>query len=307
SLREAISIGLSGPFFDTTPEEPPLPLAFVNREGVDLDPGEVMTLTIPAPRRGLKLGKIIKNKSGRFLATPRWRSLTEVRFARLRHDEDPSLDVLFPVARSLAKDGTFRFESLDSDIRIGSDKLWANHSGPYLEIPPIEVDVEIRGDARLPASLANRQALVPRDTAHAPISPSTPDPFRTHPLELQLAGLERPAISHEGVGWLTRAVAERLGDTVGWLFLALTTVLLGLAAGLSLSASRRTPPPPHTGGLRVEWCVLVPVAVLAWTLGFGISGGSNQAWTLLDAVSLVGVFIAAACALLGMTQGRRPA
>jgi hypothetical protein len=244
----------------------------------------------------------------RELATPRWQPLAAVRFGRLRHDEDPSKDILFPVSRRLAKDGTFRFTSLNSRIKIGSEKTWRGYSGPYLEVPSFDVEVEVHGDARLPTSLATRHALVPRDTTHAPVSPMSSDPFQPHPAELQVAGFDAPVLTHEGAGWLTRVVSTRLGESAAWLFTLCTALLLGLAVGVSLAAVH-----PGTEGAPAETrrmtsladpSVVVPLVAISWTLGFARAEGALQAWGLVDSVALAGFFLVAACALLGMT--RRP-
>ena len=311
SLREAISIGLSGPFFDTTEGEPPLPVSFVSTEGGEFEDGEVLPTTIRSLPRGLKIGKVLKLESKRELATPRWEHLAAVRLGRLRHDDDPSRDIIFPLSRRLADDGTYRFASLDSRIKIGSEKLWARYSGPYLEVPPIALELEVRGDARLPTELAGRHALVPRGTAHAPVSPFTDGPFRPHPAELQLVGFGAPVISHEGAGWLTRAVSLRLGETAAWLFNLCTAMLLGLAVGISLASARAAARHPARSATdatsRADGIVLLPLALVSWTLGFALSGGSNQAWAVVDALALAGFFFVAACAVLGMTRRRRPA
>jgi len=311
SLREAISLGFSGPFFDTTPDEAASPISFVSARDARFKNGQVLRLTTRALPRGLKIGKIMKTESTRELATPRWENLAAVRFGRLRHDEDPSRDIIFPMSRRLANDGTYRFTSLDPAIRIGSEKLWDKYSGPYLEVPPLEVEVEVRGDARLPSSLAKRHALVPRGTTHAPVSAFADGPFRAHPAELQIAGFKAPVISHEGAGWLTRAVLIRLGASAAWLFVICTALLLGLAVGVTLACARATTQRAATTPagviLRAEWIVLAPLALVGWTVGFANYGGSNQGWVVADSLALAGFFFVAVCALLGMTRRPRPA
>jgi hypothetical protein len=308
SLREAISLGLSGPFFDTTPGEPPFAISFVSAEGVHVENGEVLRLTTRPLRRGLKIGKVLKTKSMRELATPSWQPLAAVRFGRLRHDEDPRQDILFPLSRRLAKDGTFRFTSLDSRIKVGAEKTWRGYSGPYLEVPAFAVDVEVHGDARLPTSLATRHALVPRDTTHAPVSPVGTGPFQPHPAELQVAGFNAPVLIHEGAGWLTRVVSTRLGESAAWLFTLCTAILLGLAVGVSLAAvhprNHDAPAEARAATSLADPSVVVSLAVISWTLGFARAGGPLQAWGLVDGVALAGFLLIAACALLGMT--RRP-
>ena len=281
TLREAVSAGFSGPFFDTTAGEPPLPVALVATETLPNPVGDHVEFTMPAPRRGLAAGSLISNETGRELATPAWAELTGVRLARHRHREDPARDIVFPVRRRTATDGTFRFRSAVSGISMNPASVSPRFEGPYLELPDLSVTYTVHSDARLPATLSGRRALVAHHSAHAPESPQTSGILSAHPLELELAGMPAPVRAHDGVGWVAHAVATRLGDRAGQAF-ALVTALLMAAALLAAIG-----PSGHAPSSRAARVVSV---VLGWCAGIVDAGAHERGgWSLMDlAVSALG-------------------
>ena len=206
-LHEFFRAGYRGPYADGEPDRPPW--AFVAREGFTPEIGEVLTLRMRTDPRGERLARV--NRAGGVEAPP-WDILLDVDTLVIRHDDDPAKDIRVLVTPEL--DGfRVRFRPRDpawKDFRR-LDKM-EGWSGPYVALPDVDFEVEVRSGARLPSDRAERRALVPRHDHVEPMGPVGELPYRPHPAELVAAGLTGPFLALDGAAVL----AERFGERGSW-------------------------------------------------------------------------------------------
>jgi len=216
SLREVLQLGFRGPYVDS--DEEPLPPALVGVEGFLPEVGSVVHLRIEPPARGLDLGFINRAKE---LETPAWDSLAAAQSVVLRHLEDPAQDVKIPVV-AREKQGRLRFNTAVSDFSFRAMETMTSHEGPFILPAPIELTVEVHGDARLPARFAGRRALIPLAKDGRPL----PD-LQSLFADEEIRG---PTVAVDGAGALSRVWQQGLGTAGTWgsWAAALATFLLGI-------------------------------------------------------------------------------
>jgi len=218
SLRDILQLGYRGPYVDS--DEEPLPPALVGAEGFLPEIGSILHLRLEPPERGLDLGFINRAKD---LETPPWDMLAAAKSVVLRHPEDPSLDVLIPIVAREHRD-RLRFNTAVAGFSFGAMQTMTSHEGPYILPAPVDLTVEVHGDARLPARYAGRRALIPIE----------PEGRRLPDLETLFAtDMRGPVLAADGASALARAWRRGLGSAgeIGAWVAALATFALG-AIGL---------------------------------------------------------------------------
>jgi Na+/alanine symporter len=242
TLRNTVSVpNFRGPYLDVG--EPRPPLAMLAREGFDARIGARLRMEMRAPARGIEIGQVLASGE---LQVPAWRFLAETKWAILRHETDPSLDMKIPVTSHFA-DGNLRFISGRKDIAdFAKAHRWREYTGPYLLPPPYEFDVEVHSGVRFPPSSAylsrlgvERQAFetpwAERRTLvamhpHGEPQGNPRELYDPHPAEVA-PFMDGPWVSGTGIqrlGWASRITIERGADlllAISVLILALTTMI----------------------------------------------------------------------------------
>lgn len=241
-LRSIITMGYRGPYYDTDPHAEVTPNVLAAEPGFVAPVGTVLELRMSSPPRGmstLPFGPVLRdhNKEGE-LRTPAWDFLANVKHARLRHREDPTQDLLVPVDHRLAEDGSLRFWSSDPDLVQfrHAKKMKLFDENIALEVPDYVFEVEVRGGARLPSSLRDRQTLVPIDPRPAPTGAHR-GLYRPHPIEVFAADMSGPWLAQRRGAWLGASVRAATGDLTTLNFFAALLLVLLSVAGLSVVAS----------------------------------------------------------------------
>ncbi|MFV8751920.1 alanine:cation symporter family protein [Nannocystaceae bacterium ST9] len=242
SLRTTVpTSSWRGPYFDEA--EPRPPFAMVAKPEFTAPVGARVSMAYRSPERGLDVGFMLPNGE---LQTPPWRFLERTTHAVLRHVDDPSKDLRVPVEVRFV-DGVLRFRSGDlSIVDFGTWQRWAEYTGPFLDAPAYEFEVEVHTGARFPASAAylqrlgqQRKSLVGPFSERRTLVAVHPDGeprgpagelYDPHPAEVA-PFMDGPWVTGEGVerlGLATRLSNIRGADlllAVGVLLLALTTMI----------------------------------------------------------------------------------
>jgi len=223
-LHEFFRAGFRGPYHAEEPVQPRPPFGFVAREGFEAPLGSVVRLRLEGLARGIDVVRV--NRVGR-AESPPWDHLLGVRTLVLRHESDPTRDILVPVQPE--RDGfRIRYESQDprwEDFR----KLSEGFTGPFALVAPFEFAAEVHGDARLPIAFGGRRSLIPLDLPPEPRGP-TSYPARPHPAELIEAGMSGPYLAQDGVARLAGRFGGALDSPLGvWGFVLAVTVLASAA------------------------------------------------------------------------------
>ncbi|PRQ04546.1 Amino-acid carrier protein AlsT [Enhygromyxa salina] len=242
SLRTTVSSSaFRGPYFDNGEARPPV--AMVAREEFNAPIGARLPMELRPPERGVEIGKLLASGE---LMTPPWSFLAETDTAVIRHNTDPTKDMLIPVTSELI-DGTLRFLSGRRDIAdFAKADRWREYTGPYLLPPAYTFEVEVHSGARFPASssylsrlglernsltgpLAERRTLVAVHPQKEPQA-SQGELYEPHPAEVA-PYMDGPYVAGGGlgrVGWAARMNVKRGGDLLlatSVLILALTTMI----------------------------------------------------------------------------------
>lgn len=242
SLRTTVpSSAFRGPYFDNGEARPPL--AMVAREQFQAPVGARLQMEFRAPARGMQVGNLLT--SGELL-TPPWTMLAQTTTAVIRHNTDPSKDLMIPVTSTLV-DGTLRFLSGRKDIAdFAKVERWRDYTGPYLLPPPQRFEVEVHTGARFPASSSYLSRLgLERGSVAGPLSErrtliavhpygepqgSRGELYTPHPAELA-PFMDGPYVSGQGLerlGWASRMTVKRSSAlllSISVLILALTTMI----------------------------------------------------------------------------------
>ncbi|GEM_PF-1174002 len=247
SLRTTVpSPSFRGPYLDTGPDtgEARPPMAMIAREDFDAPIGTRLAMEYRGEERGSAVGRLLV--SGEY-QTPPWRFLTEVEYAILRHNDDPTKDVRLEVTHQFV-DGKLRFVSAEPETAdFAQADRWRDYSGPFLEIEPYRFEVEVHSGARAPASSAylsrhgqsrmafsgpfsGRRTLVPVHPEVEPVG-SRGELYDPHPAEVA-PFLEGPWVTDTGagvgrLGWASMDAREgpALMLAISILILALTTMI----------------------------------------------------------------------------------
>ncbi|MGB1276742.1 MAG: hypothetical protein ACPG77_13420, partial [Nannocystaceae bacterium] len=227
TLSTATKLGFAGPFFRHD-SEPDLAWALPTAPGYSLAPGSLEHLRLDPSPRGIELG--VLTTSGQ-LEVPAWEFLAATKTAVLRHQEDPSRDLLVPVRGYLHR-GNLRFDSAIEGFDLNKLKYMIGYEPRlFLLPPPYRFDVEAHTGTRLAKAAPESTALIPTVAyTHRRTDPEAL--YQPGPREvLRERDMLGPVLDREGAATLREAVASRLpgGD---WL---LTLTLLPLLA-LSLPA-----------------------------------------------------------------------
>lgn len=227
-LHEFFRSGYRGPYIEG--EKPRPPWALPSTETFSPEVGTIVRLRLRSSTRGGLWGRV--TQIGEIEAPP-WDFLLGTREVVLRHDDDPSLDIVVPV-RGKLREHRIRFESTDpafTDFRLVEEKM-KRYSGPFLRTPPYDFEVEVHTDQRLSASHKGRRALVPVHEHTEPQGPPSSLPYRPHPGELLTTNMEGPFAAVDGA----EVVAAGMGDRLGEKGRAALTVLAALFALTTLVA-----------------------------------------------------------------------
>jgi AGCS family alanine or glycine:cation symporter len=206
-LHEFFRSGYRGPYIEG--ETPRPPWAFPAMESFAPDVGTIVRLRFRSPTRGGLWGRVTQIGD---IEAPPWDFLLGTRAAVLRHDDDPSRDIVVPITGTL-DEHRIRFESTDpsfTDFRVVDEEM-TEYSGPFLVTPPYDLEVEVHTDQRLPASHGGRRALVPIHEHTEPQGPPATLPYRPHPGELLATDMEGPLAALDGAEVVAAGVGERLG------------------------------------------------------------------------------------------------
>ncbi len=231
-LRELIAMGFAGPYLDPRGATEAPPLALVGAAGFAPAPSERLHLRFDAPARGLTLGFV--NRHGE-LEVPPWDFLAGARFAVLRHESDPALDLEIPVVNRIAF-GRLRFSSADPEVAFDDLSALPGYSGPHLLPPSFGFAAEVRTDAHLTSEFAGRRALIPLDAEPRPAGNPWIAVYTPHPAEVLAAGMSGPVRDQLGAAQLLPGLAARLGRLAE----VLGATLLGLLALCGLWSWWRT-------------------------------------------------------------------
>jgi len=227
-LHEFFRSGYRGPYIEG--EKPRPPWAFPSTEAFSPEVGTIVRLRFRSPRRGGLWGKVTQIGD---IEAPPWGFLLGTREVVLRHDDDPSLDIVVPVKAQL-REHRIRLESTDpelTDFRVVEEKM-KKYSGPFLRTPPYDFEVEVHTAQRLPMSYQGRRALVPIHEQTEPVGPPSSLPYTPHPGELLATDMEGPFAAADGA----EVVANGMGDRLGGTGRAVLTVLAALFALTTLVA-----------------------------------------------------------------------
>lgn len=221
-LRDLLTMGYGGPYFDPGGAVPAPPPALVSAADLPLTPGQRLHLRVDAPARGLELGFVNRLDE---LEVPPWDFLAGTSVALLRHKDDPDKDIRVPVLGRLAF-GRLRFSSSDPDLSFGDLSAYPEHTGPFLLPPSSRFAVEVRAGTRLPPEFTDRRALIPLHTQ----TQGNPGAglYAPHPAETLLAGMLGPVRDQTGAAQILPGLARRLGPA-GAAAGALTLACLALA------------------------------------------------------------------------------
>jgi Na+/alanine symporter len=225
ALHEFFRVGFRGPYADGEPQRPPW--VFVAREDFTPELGEIITLRLRADPRGERFVRV--NRAGGAEAPP-WDFLLDVDTLIIRNDRDASADIRISVEPEL---DAFR-------VRFrAEDPAWADFrriekmegmSGPYVAVPDVDFDVEVRGDARLSGDRVGRRTLVPHHPHSEPMGPVDALPYRPHPAELVAAGMTGPFVARDGAAVVASSFGER-GSWRSWILVLAGVVLVVSTVG----------------------------------------------------------------------------
>ncbi|MEE9382629.1 MAG: hypothetical protein V3V08_04360 [Nannocystaceae bacterium] len=219
-LQRVIELGLRGPYFAS--DEAPRPWAFVATKGFDAAIGDVLTLEMKTPSRGLDIGE--RRKYGE-LRTPAWDFLADTEVAILRHNSDPGQDMRVPVEHRLAEDGTLRFTSSRPDIIDFSHAEAMRHfTGPYLAPPSYLFDVELHTGIAFPEEYETRRSLV---ALHPQIEAmgGNGSVYQPHPYEVAHTSMLGPFLHRPGMYQVMDAVRSEFDAPARLLVTVLLTAL----------------------------------------------------------------------------------
>jgi hypothetical protein len=300
-LERLIRMGVRGPFLDV--DRPRAPWAFVARDDLHehAEIGDRIPVRLMPPARGVATARLLKNGE---LETPAWRSIEGVRLVRMRHDEDPTQDFFIPVTPYVADGslnlvrGRLRFsDAEDAEITMREASRQKGYSGPFLEMAPVDLVVEVRSASQLSdrpqtelaqrGNLASpwaetRRVLVPVGVAAEPMG-GDGGLYDAHPGQLLSVGMTGPFEHRAGVAALAAALGPA-GMGMMWILMVLlsaaaivawsridvavlTSMPWSLALSLALVAGAVAPPVPTAAAI-VTWAavsslVLALVQVLA--------------------------------------------
>ncbi|MDC0670936.1 alanine:cation symporter family protein [Nannocystis radixulma] len=223
ALREFITLGYAGPYFDPGGATEAPPLAFAAAPGSSLAIDQRVHLRLDAPARGLELGFV--NRLGE-LEVPPWDLLAGVTTAVLPHRDDPQLDVLVPVQSRLAF-GRLRFASADPAIAFGElAKTHPDHGVPRLVPPSHRFAAEVRAATRVPEPHPGEPVLIPLHRDPRPAGNPGYSLYTPHPAELLQAGMQAPVRDQFGAAQVLPGLGSlgRTGSSAGALVLGLLTL-----------------------------------------------------------------------------------
>ncbi|MEZ4385015.1 MAG: alanine:cation symporter family protein [Nannocystaceae bacterium] len=276
TLREILELGFRGPY--TGVDEAPLPAALPGAPGFLPEIGAVVRLRLEPPARGLDIGFI--NRANE-LETPDWDFLAAAHTVLLRHPENPALDVEIPVVARRDR-GRLRFTTATPGFDFAAMRTMTSHTGPYLMPAALDVDVEVHGDARLPAPFKGRRALLPLPPAQG----------RAPDLRALLRGeMSSPRLAIDGASGLVPAWRKGLGALGSWAG-ALAAFALGLVGVLAWASA-------GAAGLRRTFGAGAGLSFRLVFVGLCAVGGTLSLADVLRIADL-GVVIAAELQLIGL-------
>ncbi|MCX4240245.1 alanine:cation symporter family protein [Paraliomyxa miuraensis] len=280
-LHEFFRNGYRGPYADD--EGPRPPWAFIAREGFDAEIGTKIPLRIVSDPRG---EAVLHTTPSGSLEAPPWDILLDAKTVVLRHESEPSRDLLIPVT---PRSDLHRVRFTVDDERFvdarGALRLPDHYEkDPYLIVPEYTFEAEVHGDARLPATIEvkaedgttqdvpvkGRRTLVPLHPlgeAQGPFGDT--ETYHPHPAELIAFGMRGPLLpAAEGAP----IAAARLlpgggsGRRVVLAFVVLVFALSTIVAWAELGGRAATAVVGSLGARVLPLAVLVTAAVgTSWT------------------------------------------
>jgi Na+/alanine symporter len=271
-LHEFFRAGFRGPYADTDDPRPPWGLVAV--PGLQAEIGDRLRVVLRGDPRGNDF--ITLNRAGG-AEGPLWAFLLDSTELVMRHASDSTKDIRIPV-KAQHDEWRIRFESSDPTW-VDFRKAGKDYTGPYVMVSDVEFDVEVHGDARLPADRKGRLSLVPLHEHAEPMGPvDGPQPYAPHPGELLDAGMAGPFLSGEGVQQFSSRVRYSTPTWGPWMLVFVVVVLAASTIGVwSVYAARSARHLAGDGAGKVA-----SVVVIAASLG----GGAIAFSTLLPWVEL---------------------
>jgi AGCS family alanine or glycine:cation symporter len=279
-LHEFFRSGYRGPYIEG--EKPRPPWAFPSTEAFSPEVGTIVRLRFRSPTRGGLWGRVTQIGD---IEAPPWDFLLDTREVVLRHDDDPSLDIVIPVTASL-REHRVRLESADpefADFRVVEEKM-KKYSGPFLRTPPYDFEAEVHTAQRFPASHQARRALVPIHETTEPVGPPSSLPYAPHPGELLATDMEGPFAAVDGAELVAAGMDDRLGEK-GRALLTLLAALFALTTLVAWSEIGAR----SLSHILSDWC-MVPFRMLF--LAVACAGGAvGLPWILEVADSALGALL----------------
>jgi Na+/alanine symporter len=200
--------GYRGPYAQSDAPRPPW--GWPAKEDFSADVDSVVKLKFEGDPRGDDVLRV--NRAGGVEAPP-WDLLMTVHEVVIRHDTDPTKDVVVAVTPRL--DGyRIRLEATDpgwQDFR--KITKMEGYSGPFARIEDFVFEAEVHSDIRLPEEFAGRRSLVPIHEQGEPIGPFGVLPYTPHPGELAQAGIAGPFVVEQGAQIVASRFEHRFGGT----------------------------------------------------------------------------------------------
>ncbi|MBK6920764.1 MAG: sodium:alanine symporter family protein [Deltaproteobacteria bacterium] len=270
-LHEFFRGGYRGPYADIEQERPPM--GWIAVAGFEAELGTKVALRLPASSRGEPFVRV--NRAGGIEA-PAWDLLMRADELVVRHQSDPTQDIVIPVRARL--DGyRIRYETDDPEWQ--DFRALASRQGflptPFVRVRDVDFDAEVHGDARLAPEFRGHRSLV---ALHELVEPQGPWgevlPYHPHPMELVGSGMHGPVLARDGAAVIAGRLRDESGDQPRWLGHLAGVLAFVLALGCAAGWTHLLAP-----GVSSKITVIVLASAMA--------GGGAMAWPVAQAFAAV--------------------
>lgn len=281
-LHEFFRVGYRGPYADVDGDRPPW--GFVGVEGYAPEIGSVVDLRLPASPRGEPFVRLDRAGGAE---SPPWDFLLAARELVIRHDTDPTLDLVLAVQPEL--DGArirWRVKDPDWEDLRRAGKMAGYRALPFVRVADYDFQAEVHGDARLAPEFAGRRSLVALHELGEPQGPFGELPYHPHPGEVAAMGMHPPVLARDGaarIGVHTRAALPSWASVLA----GLAALLLAVAATTGWFARTVEGATPTMAVGVMLLAAIVGSTALSWHGALGISLASAAIVVGLGAVAIV--------------------